>query len=320
MAGTTAYPGALDDNDNLDETLTDGTDTIAAAHQNNQNAAIKAGQSKLGITASTATSGKILVGGSSAGTSEWQAVSGDASLASTGAITVTDNSHAHNATTMTGLGNWKLVYTNGSGAATELALGASGTVLTGGGTSSAPTFAAAAGGGGQWELIASDVGTTISTTGGTATAVVKEFDSLSVPATTPMKMVFQAHFDADGTSQNMSVNAFKELNDTETGGTGAYLQATTTADNERFFWVECIIGGRESADTNWRGYQHAMLYGGTYHNGVNYYGIKPQYNGGGPDMGGTIVVDTVTKVGLGIGTQGAHSDIRNIYLYKMIVA
>ena len=319
MAGTTAYPGALDDNDNLDETLTDGTDTIAAAHQNNQNAAIKAGQAKLGITASTPTSGKILVGGSSAGTSEWQAVSGDASLASTGAITVTDNSHAHNATTMTGLGNWKLLYTNGSGAATELALGASGTVLTGGGTSSAPTFAAAAGGGGQWELIASDVGTTISTTA-SSTTVVKEFDSLSVPATTPMKMVFQAHFDADGSSQNATVNAFKELNDTSTGGTGAYLQTTTTADNLRFYWVECIIGGRESTDTNWRGYQHAMFYGGTYNNGSNYYSIKPNYSGAGPDMDGTIVVDTVTKVGLGIGSQGDHVDIRNIYLFKMIVS
>ena len=59
MAGTTAYPGALDDNDNLDETLTDGTDTIAAAHQNNQNAAIKAGQAKLGKKLSCSTTYRI---------------------------------------------------------------------------------------------------------------------------------------------------------------------------------------------------------------------------------------------------------------------
>ena len=61
MAGTTAYPGALDDNTNLNENLADNVDTVAAAHQNNQNAAIKAVQAKVGITASTATTTKILV-------------------------------------------------------------------------------------------------------------------------------------------------------------------------------------------------------------------------------------------------------------------
>jgi hypothetical protein len=41
-------------------------------------------------------------------------------------------------------GNWKVFYSNGSGVFTELALGASGTVLTANGVSSAPTFTAPA--------------------------------------------------------------------------------------------------------------------------------------------------------------------------------
>ena len=215
-------------------------------------------------------------------------------------------------------GNDKILYTNSSGVITELALGASGTVLTSAGATSAPSFAAA-GGGGQWELIASDVGTTISTTA-TSTTVVKTFTSLSVPNTTPLKVAMQVHFDADGAGQNASVNAFLELNGTSTGGTGAYLATTTTADNERFYWVEAVIGGRESTDTNWRGYQTATFYGGTYNNGSNYYSAKPTYSGAGPDMDGTIVVDTITSVGIGMGSQGDHVDIRNIYLYKMIVS
>ena len=89
MAGTTAYPGALDDNTNLNENLADNVDTVAAAHQNNQNAAIKAVQAKVGITASTATSAKILVGGSSAGTSEWVTVSGNATITNAGVVSVT---------------------------------------------------------------------------------------------------------------------------------------------------------------------------------------------------------------------------------------
>ena len=89
MAGTTAYPAALDTNTNLDETLADNVDTVAAAHQNNQNAAIKAVQAKVGITASTATSAKILVGGSAAGTSEWVTVSGNATITNAGVVSVT---------------------------------------------------------------------------------------------------------------------------------------------------------------------------------------------------------------------------------------
>ena len=49
-------------------------------------------------------------------------------------------------------GNWKMFYTNGSGAITELALGAEGEVLTCHGVSAAPTMAAV-GGSGNWETI-----------------------------------------------------------------------------------------------------------------------------------------------------------------------
>ena len=94
MAGTSAYPGALDDNTNLNENLADNVDTVAAAHQNNQNAAIKAVQAKVGITASTATTTKILVGGASAGTSAWQTMSGHATMTNAGVVTVTGGSFA----------------------------------------------------------------------------------------------------------------------------------------------------------------------------------------------------------------------------------
>lgn len=54
MSGITYYPEGLDDNTTLDETLTDGPtgDDVLAAHQNNQNAAIKALELKVGIDGS----------------------------------------------------------------------------------------------------------------------------------------------------------------------------------------------------------------------------------------------------------------------------
>jgi len=57
MAGTTNYPTAIDDNTTLDETLEDGPagDDVLAEHQNNQNAAIKALETKVGITSSADT-------------------------------------------------------------------------------------------------------------------------------------------------------------------------------------------------------------------------------------------------------------------------
>lgn len=45
-------------------------------------------------------------------------------------------------------GNWKVVYTDGSGEVQELALGSDGQVLTSNGASSAPSFEAPSGGGG----------------------------------------------------------------------------------------------------------------------------------------------------------------------------
>lgn len=51
-----------------------------------------------------------------------------------------DRSHAITSTSDHTAGNWKVLYSNGSGEVVELALGASGTVLQSGGTSAAPTF------------------------------------------------------------------------------------------------------------------------------------------------------------------------------------
>ena len=89
MAGTTAYPAALDDNTNLNENLADNVDTVSAAHQNNQNAAIKAVQAKVGIGADTATTTQILVGGASAGSSAWVTMSGNATMTNAGVVSVT---------------------------------------------------------------------------------------------------------------------------------------------------------------------------------------------------------------------------------------
>lgn len=58
-----------------------------------------------------------------------------------------DRSHAITSSSDHTAGNWKVIYSNGSGAVTELALGASGTVLTSGGESAAPTFSALPAGG-----------------------------------------------------------------------------------------------------------------------------------------------------------------------------
>lgn len=58
MAGDTNYPTSLDDNTTLDETLEDGAagDDVLAAHQNNQNAAIKALEAKVGVDSSVVVS------------------------------------------------------------------------------------------------------------------------------------------------------------------------------------------------------------------------------------------------------------------------
>jgi hypothetical protein len=89
MAGTSAYPGALDDNTNLNENLADNVDTVAAAHQNNQNRAIKELQSKVGIGTDTATTTQMLVGGASAGSSAWVTMSGNATMTNAGVVSVT---------------------------------------------------------------------------------------------------------------------------------------------------------------------------------------------------------------------------------------
>lgn len=62
-------------------------------------------------------------------------------------------------------GNWKVLYTNGSGVFTELALGAANTVLTSAGASSAPTFSTPSGGMTLLATLTTTSGTTQSATG-----------------------------------------------------------------------------------------------------------------------------------------------------------
>jgi hypothetical protein len=101
------------------------------------------------ITGSGLTqSANRIIGRTTAGTGAVQeiTVSGGASL-SAGALTIHAQSHAITSTSDHTAGNNKVFYSNGSGQIVELALGASGTILTSGGTTSAPTFSAPAAGG-----------------------------------------------------------------------------------------------------------------------------------------------------------------------------
>lgn len=91
------------------------------------------------VDVSSLVNGQILAWNST--TEKWEATT----AAGTGdmlAATYDPNSVAGDAFLMTNMngGNWKVVYTNGTGDVTELALGASGTYLKSNGATSAPTF------------------------------------------------------------------------------------------------------------------------------------------------------------------------------------
>lgn len=60
-------------------------------------------ETKIGPTASTPTSGQVLIGGATAGTSAWQTLSGDAQIASNGTVGVVNDSHTHGSSTLAGI-------------------------------------------------------------------------------------------------------------------------------------------------------------------------------------------------------------------------
>tara|TARA_R110002012_G_C11656857_1_gene611803 strand:+ start:1424 stop:3394 length:1971 start_codon:yes stop_codon:yes gene_type:complete len=290
MAGTSAYPGALDDNTNLNENLTDNVDTVAAAHQNNQNRAIKELQSKVGITASTATNGKMLLGGSSAGTSEW---------------VTADNSHAHNATTLTGFGHWKVLHTNGSGAAVELGTGADGTVLTSTGTGTAPAWEAIPDSGGTLAVTSSGSITAgnvvVGNTDGTVSTVTSTLQSFSM--TTPVVMDATVnnnmqHKMVYDNANNCTAYAYRNSDDsnniyvsfiTESSGTVTVSHTTKIHD--------ATSGGHGYVLTELGYDDHNDVYLAILKNGntAHMYGLAFTYNGSTVTVGTATVVESTNN-------------------------
>lgn len=89
------------------------------------------------LPSQTGNSGKFLT--TDGTTASWATLAGGGDMA---AATYDPNTVSGDAFLMTNMngGNWKVVYTNGTGDITELALGASGTYLKSNGATSAPTF------------------------------------------------------------------------------------------------------------------------------------------------------------------------------------
>ena len=102
--------------------------------------------------------------GTSADTVTYAALSGDVTMANTGAVTIADNSHAHDASTISGLGvadfangtDGNLITWDAAGAPALVATGNATQVLTSNGAGAAPTFQAA-GGACNWTLSAPDI-------------------------------------------------------------------------------------------------------------------------------------------------------------------
>lgn len=114
-----------------DSRLTDARTPTSHAHGNITNAGAIGSTANLPII--TTTSGVLTTG--AFGTSSGQFAAGDHTHAQ-----LHDRSHAITSTSDHTATAWRAFYSNGSGVITELALGASGTVLTSGGASAAPTF------------------------------------------------------------------------------------------------------------------------------------------------------------------------------------
>ena len=212
--------------------------------------------------------------------------------------------------------NWKLFYSNGSGAVQELALAASG-VLTANGTSAAPTFEAAAGGGGAWDLVATD--TTQYSSSSSSLAVAKTFGSISIAATDGMLITAEMWQDTGTTTSAWpKIHFFKEINGTATGGAGSpcQLKYSVTAGNDFYYYVAQYIGPRE---TGYGIYNQMVTYGGSYNNGSNWYRAVPTEMGAGPDAHGTNVTADATSVGVAFCNGGGGTAyLKNISLYKQI--
>ena len=71
---TTLYPGTSIDDTTTMPVVIDNTTSVLASHHNNQSDAIIAVETKLGTGSSTPTSGKFLIGNTTAGSSQWKTI------------------------------------------------------------------------------------------------------------------------------------------------------------------------------------------------------------------------------------------------------
>jgi hypothetical protein len=142
-----------------------------------------------------------------------------------------DRSHAITSTSDHTAGNWKVFYSNGSGAVTELALGASGKVLQSNGASAAPTWETAGGGSGDVVGPASSVDNSIAIFDGTTGKLVQDSGVALTPGTPAVKEVYTLDFSGVSFSTLYASNVYLTLytSSSATCGLWWYDSATQNA-------------------------------------------------------------------------------------------
>jgi hypothetical protein len=185
-----------------DSRLTDARTPTSHAHGNISNAGAIGSTS--GLPIKTGASGVLEAG--AFGTSAGQFAEGNHSHAQ-----LHDRSHAITSTSDHTAGNWKVFYSNGSGAVTELALGASGKVLQSNGASAAPTWETAGSGSGDVVGPASSVDNSIAIFDGTTGKLIQDSGVALTPGTPAVKEVYTLDFSGVSFSTLYSNNAFLSL-------------------------------------------------------------------------------------------------------------
>jgi hypothetical protein len=168
-----------------DSRLTDARTPTSHVHGNISNAGAIGSTS--GLPIKTGTSGVLEAG--AFGTSAGQFAEGNHSHAQ-----LHDRSHAITSTSDHTAGNWKVFYSNGSGAVTELALGASGKVLQSNGTSAAPTWETAGGGSGDVVGPALAVTNNFPVFDGTTGKLIKDSGLALTPGAAGVQEVYELDF------------------------------------------------------------------------------------------------------------------------------
>lgn len=151
-------------------------------------------------------------------------------------------------------GNWKVFYTNGSGVITELAVGASGTVLTSAGASNAPTFSAPATSG--ITLVAEQASTSgTAITFGSIPAGVKRITVMldNVSFTTNGVTVLLQIGDAGGIETSSYEQGASKVTSapatTFIASTSGFALAVTGSNNDSTISGQCILNRQDASHT-----------------------------------------------------------------------